>query len=146
MKLALDPSMYRDDLTLEEMVYKTAELGYEYIELSPREDFCPFYKYPKVDSAKIKHLKRLLKDTGVKLSSLLPLYHWTGPDEDRVWPGKGAIDLDAHLSALRDIGFNDVVSVELFRPEYYKLTAEETIKTAKETTEAVVLKYFMKEA
>lgn len=37
MKLALDPSMYRDDLTLEEMVYKTAELGYEYIELSPRE-------------------------------------------------------------------------------------------------------------
>ncbi|WP_438420956.1 2-keto-myo-inositol isomerase [Bacillus siamensis] len=67
-------------------------------------------------------------------------------DEDRVWPGKGAIDLDAHLSALRDIGFNDVVSVELFRPEYYKLTAEETIKTAKETTEAVVSKYFMKEA
>ena len=78
MKLALDPSMYRDDLTLEEMVYKTAELGYEYIELSPREDFCPFYKYPKVDSAKIKQLKRLLKDTGVKLSSLLPLYHWAG--------------------------------------------------------------------
>ena len=28
MKLALDPSMYRDDLTLEETVYKTAELGY----------------------------------------------------------------------------------------------------------------------
>ncbi|MED1738044.1 sugar phosphate isomerase/epimerase [Bacillus swezeyi] len=83
MKLALDPSMYRDDLTLEEMVYKTAELGYEYIELSPREDFCPFYKYPKVDSAKIKQLKRLLRDTGVKLSSLLPLYHWAGPDEER---------------------------------------------------------------
>lgn len=79
MKLALDPSMYRDDLTLEETVYKTAELGYEYIELSPREDFCPFYKYPKVDSAKIKQLKRLLRDTGVKLSSLLPLYHWAGP-------------------------------------------------------------------
>ncbi|MBL4956077.1 2-keto-myo-inositol isomerase [Bacillus velezensis] len=67
-------------------------------------------------------------------------------DEDRVWPGQGAIDLDAHLSALKEIGFNDVVSVELFRPEYYKLTAEETIKTAKETTEAVVSKYFMKEA
>ena len=60
--------------------------------------------------------------------------------------GQGAIDLDAHLSALKEIGFNDVVSVELFRPEYYKLTAEETIKTAKETTEAVVSKYFMKEA
>ncbi|MFP3875405.1 2-keto-myo-inositol isomerase [Bacillus paralicheniformis] len=63
-------------------------------------------------------------------------------DEDRVWPGQGAIDLDAHLSTLKDIGFSDVVSVELFRPEYYKLSAEETIRTAKETTVEVVSKYF----
>ncbi|QHZ45010.1 MULTISPECIES: 2-keto-myo-inositol isomerase [unclassified Bacillus (in: firmicutes)] len=63
-------------------------------------------------------------------------------DEDRVWPGQGAIDLDAHLSTLKEIGFSDVVSVELFRPEYYKLSAEETIKKAKETTVDVVSKYF----
>ncbi|MFP3380413.1 sugar phosphate isomerase/epimerase, partial [Bacillus sp. SIMBA_069] len=34
MKLALDPTMYAN-LSLKEMVDKTAELGYEYIELSP---------------------------------------------------------------------------------------------------------------
>lgn len=63
-------------------------------------------------------------------------------DEDRVWPGLGAIDLDGILSTLKETGFSDVVSVELFRPEYYQLDAEEAIKTAKETTIKVVSKYF----
>lgn len=63
-------------------------------------------------------------------------------DEDRVWPGQGAIDLDGILSVLKEIGYSGVVSVELFRPEYYQLDAEETIKTAKETTLTVVSKYF----
>ncbi|WP_069838356.1 sugar phosphate isomerase/epimerase family protein [Bacillus sp. F56] len=122
MKLALDPSMYRDDLTLEETVYKTAELGYEYIELSPREDFCPFYKYPKVDSAKIKQLKRLLRDTGVKLSSLLPLYHWAGPDEDRrqaaVRNWKRAIEIAVELEV-------DLMNSEFSGSKYDHLTSEE---------------------
>ncbi|MBE6184540.1 2-keto-myo-inositol isomerase [Heyndrickxia ginsengihumi] len=63
-------------------------------------------------------------------------------DEDRVWPGFGAIDLDNILSTLKAIGYSDVVSVELFRPEYYQLTAEETIKTAKDTTLKVISKYY----
>ena len=46
MKLAFDPSMYRDNMSIEDMIYKTADLGYKYIEMSPREDFIPFYKYP----------------------------------------------------------------------------------------------------
>jgi len=63
-------------------------------------------------------------------------------DEDRVWPGLGAIDLDSILTTLKEIGYSDVVSVELFRPEYYKLDAEEAIKTAKETTLKVMSKYY----
>ncbi|MGG0474906.1 2-keto-myo-inositol isomerase [Priestia aryabhattai] len=63
-------------------------------------------------------------------------------DEDRVWPGLGAIDLDSILSTLKEIGFVDVVSVELFRPEYYKLDAEEAIKIAKETTIKVISKHY----
>lgn len=63
-------------------------------------------------------------------------------DDDRVWPGQGAIDLDTLLSTLKEIGYEGVVSVELFRPEYYKLEAEETIKTAKDTTVSVVSKHF----
>ncbi|MBT2758608.1 2-keto-myo-inositol isomerase [Mesobacillus foraminis] len=63
-------------------------------------------------------------------------------DEDRVWPGLGAIDLDGILSILKEIGYSEVVSVELFRPEYYKLEAEEAIKTAKETTVRAVSRHF----
>jgi 2-keto-myo-inositol isomerase len=63
-------------------------------------------------------------------------------DEDRVWPGLGAIDLDSILSTLKEKGYSGAVSVELFRPEYYKLDAEEAIKTAKNTTLEVVLKYY----
>lgn len=63
-------------------------------------------------------------------------------DEDRVWPGLGAIDLDGILSTLKEIGYSEVVSVELFRPEYYKLEAEEAIKTAKETTVKAVSRHF----
>lgn len=63
-------------------------------------------------------------------------------DEDRVWPGLGVIDLNYILSTLKKNGYSDVVSVELFRPEYYKLDAEEAIKTAKETTLQVISKYY----
>ncbi len=81
MKIALDPYMYRH-LPIPKMVEKTAELGFEYIELSPREDFMPFYKYPRVDKARIKELKNALRDTGVQLSSVLPMQHWAGPEEE----------------------------------------------------------------
>ncbi|MBC2117697.1 2-keto-myo-inositol isomerase [Listeria booriae] len=63
-------------------------------------------------------------------------------DDDRVWPGHGAIDLDAHITTLKQIGYSDVVSVELFRPEYYQLTPEETIEKAKTTTLEVISKYY----
>jgi myo-inositol catabolism protein IolH len=80
MRIALDPYMYRN-LSLGKMVDKVAELGYEHIELSPREDFLPFYKAPRVDKARIKEFRKALSDTGVKLSSLLPMYHWAAADE-----------------------------------------------------------------
>jgi 2-keto-myo-inositol isomerase len=63
-------------------------------------------------------------------------------DEDRVWPGLGAIDLAAIFSTLKEKGYNDAVSVELFRPEYYQLNAEEAIKTAKETTIKAISEYY----
>jgi myo-inositol catabolism protein IolH len=111
-------------LTLKEMVDKTAELGYEYIELSPREDFCPFYKYPKVDKGHIKQLKGYLRDAGVKISSLLPLYYWAGPDEDRrqaaVRNWKRAIEVAVELevdlmnSEFNGSKFDSVVCEEKF--------------------------------
>lgn len=63
-------------------------------------------------------------------------------DDKRLWPGDGAIDLDQILSTLKDIGYDEMVSVELFRPEYWDWDIEETIKTGKEKTINVVSKYF----
>lgn len=100
MKIAVDPTMIRH-LSLTEMVRTVADLGYEYIELSPREDFLPFFIHPRADDDKVAELKRALDETGVKIASVLPLYRWSGPDEDerqaavRYW--KRAIEITAQL-------------------------------------------------
>src|SRR5919198_568098 len=59
-----------------------AELGYQYIEMSPREDFLPFFLHPRAGSEQIAAFKRELGAAGVEVSSVLPLYKWSGPDED----------------------------------------------------------------
>lgn len=100
MKIAVDPYMLRH-LSLTEMVHTVADIGYERIELSPREDFIPFFVHPRADDGKVAELKRALNETGVQLSSVLPLYRWSGPDEDerqaavRYW--KRAIEITAEL-------------------------------------------------
>ena len=42
MRIALDPYMHRH-LSLEDLPRKVAELGYEWIELSPRDDFLAWW-------------------------------------------------------------------------------------------------------
>lgn len=81
MKLAYDPSMFRDNTSFHDMIEKTARLGYKYIELSPRQDFIWFYQYPKVNTTMIKNVKKWLSDAGMKLSSVLPVQQWSSPDE-----------------------------------------------------------------
>jgi len=81
MKIALDPYMFRTTPLLE-LPALVAELGYEYIELSPREDFTPFFLHPRADDATVKAFKKALDAAGVKVASHLPLYRWSGPDED----------------------------------------------------------------
>jgi myo-inositol catabolism protein IolH len=82
VKLALDPYMLRS-VPLLELPGVVAELGYEWIELSPRDDFMPFFLHPRVDDAGIKRFKRALDAAGVGIASNLPLYRWSGPDEDQ---------------------------------------------------------------
>ncbi|WP_426565043.1 sugar phosphate isomerase/epimerase family protein [Angustibacter sp. McL0619] len=81
MKLALDPYMFRD-VPLLELPAIVAELGYEWIELSPREDFTPFFDHPRVDDGTARRFRSELTAAGVGVSSLLPLYRWSGPDEE----------------------------------------------------------------
>ena len=81
MKLALDPYKFRTTPLLE-LPGLVADLGYEYIELSPREDFTPFFLHPRADDGRVAGFKKALDAAGVAVASHLPLYRWSGPDED----------------------------------------------------------------
>jgi myo-inositol catabolism protein IolH len=100
MKIALDPYMFRR-VPLTKLPGVVADLGYEYLELSPREDFIPFFQHPRVDTATIRSFRHALDTAGVKVSSLLPLFRWSGPDETerqaavRYW--KRSIEIAAEL-------------------------------------------------
>jgi myo-inositol catabolism protein IolH len=100
MQIALDPYMFRN-LPIGQMVRTVAELGYQYIELSPRDDFVPFFVHPRADRDRESELRSALRETGVRLASMLPLYRWSGPDEDerqaavRYW--KRAIEIAVEL-------------------------------------------------
>ncbi|HEU4347553.1 MAG TPA: sugar phosphate isomerase/epimerase family protein, partial [Actinoplanes sp.] len=100
MKIALDPYMLRK-VPLLELPRLVADLGYRYIELSPRDDFLPFFLHPRVDDAGVAAFKRELAAAEVEVASVLPLYRWSGPDEDarraavRYW--KRAIEITVDL-------------------------------------------------
>lgn len=100
MKIALDPYMLRRTPLLE-LPRVVAELGYHHIELSPRDDFLPFFLHPRVDTAGVAAFRRELAAAEVSVASVLPLYRWSGPDEDerqaavRYW--KRAIEITVDL-------------------------------------------------
>ena len=81
MKLAVDPHMIRSTPLLE-LPGLVAELGYTAIELSPRDDFLPFFLHPRAGREQIAGFRRELDAAGVEIASVLPLYRWSGPDED----------------------------------------------------------------
>jgi myo-inositol catabolism protein IolH len=80
MRIALDPFMHRH-LSLEELPKKARELGYDWLELSPRADFLEWFKSPRVFPERIRKFKQALKDHEVKIASLLPMYRWASNDE-----------------------------------------------------------------
>jgi myo-inositol catabolism protein IolH len=100
MKIALDPYMFRSTPLLE-LPGVVAELGFEHIELSPREDLTPFFLHPRADDGTVRKFKRALDAAGVEVACHLPLYRWAGPDEDerqaavRYW--KRAIQITVDL-------------------------------------------------
>lgn len=100
MRLALDPYMFRSTPLLE-LPGLVAELGYQWIELSPRDDFLPFFNHARVNDATVAAFRKELAAAGVGISSVLPLYKWSGPDEQdrqaavRYW--KRAIRITADL-------------------------------------------------
>jgi myo-inositol catabolism protein IolH len=100
VKIALDPYMLRK-VPLQQLPRLVSDLGYRYLELSPRDDFLPFFLHPRVDRAGVAAFRRALAEADVEVASVLPLYKWSGPDEDerqaavRYW--KRAIEITVEL-------------------------------------------------
>ena len=81
MKIALDPYMHRH-IPLEELPAFVKEMGYDYIELSPRADFLQWWTRPRVFPARAKAFKQAMKIEGVELATLQPMYRWSSPYKD----------------------------------------------------------------
>ena len=83
MKLALDPQLFYVTNSVYELPDIVAGLGYEWMELSPKADFVPFFRYPRIDDGGVRKLKKIAGDAGVGIASVLPVQRWSGPDEDQ---------------------------------------------------------------
>src|SRR5438477_3881166 len=81
MRIAFDPTPLHATHAFLDFPRVTAELGFEWIQLSPHVDFMPFFRHPRADRALIGATKRALTAAGVKVSSLLPVQRWSWPDE-----------------------------------------------------------------
>jgi myo-inositol catabolism protein IolH len=82
MKIAFDPDVIRY-MSITDMVHQIKEWGFNYIEQSPHPQILPFYKHPKAGKEIIDEYKKVLKETGVQISSMIPIYNWSHPEENR---------------------------------------------------------------
>jgi myo-inositol catabolism protein IolH len=80
-KIALDPNMYHPHLSVADELRKAADLGYEYLELSPRPDWFFWHRHPKADDDLIAETRKAAGETGVSILSLVPVFNWSSPDE-----------------------------------------------------------------
>ena len=83
MKLALDPQMFYASSSVYELPDIVASLGYDWMELSPKADFVPFFKYPRVDDAGVKRLKKLAVTPASASPRCCRCCVGPGPDEDQ---------------------------------------------------------------
>ncbi|WIE62373.1 sugar phosphate isomerase/epimerase family protein [Curtobacterium sp. MCLR17_032] len=81
-KIALDPTPFHHDLGLLEFPRKVADLGYEYLQLTPHRDFIPFHRHPKADDDLVDAFAAACVDAGVQVASVLPVLRWSGPDRE----------------------------------------------------------------
>jgi myo-inositol catabolism protein IolH len=80
MKLALDPFMFRSR-PIAEVAGIAAELGYPALELTPREDFLPYYARPRAHKQRVNEFKAAISGAGLELASVMVLYDWACADE-----------------------------------------------------------------
>ncbi|MBJ8343874.1 sugar phosphate isomerase/epimerase [Antrihabitans sp. YC2-6] len=115
MKIALDPTPFHSTHRLLEFPRLAADLGYEYLQLTPHADMIPFFNHPKANDELVAKFRKACADAGVGIASVLPVLRWSGPDEDareaavRYW--KRAIQITV------DLGVNVMNTEFSGRPE-----------------------------
>lgn len=82
VKIALDPTPFHHTHSLLEFPALAAELGYEYLQLTPHPDFIPFFNHARADDDLVKQLKKSVKDAGIQIASTLPVLRISSPDAD----------------------------------------------------------------
>lgn len=82
MKIALDPTPFFSTHELLEFPRVVADVGYEWVQLTPHPDLIPFFSHPRADAELLRDIKKSCSDAGVGISSLLPVLRWSGPDEE----------------------------------------------------------------
>ena len=88
MKIAQDPTPFHHTHELLDFPKVVADLGYEWIQLTPHRDLVPFFRHPKADDALVKALRKSCDDAGVGIASILPVQRISGPDE---WARQAAV-------------------------------------------------------
>lgn len=63
-------------------------------------------------------------------------------DNNRLMPGEGAIDLKRIFTILKKLGYESMVSIELFRPEYWDWPDEQNIRVSYEKTCEAIRPFF----
>lgn len=81
VRIALDPNMYYRSMSTAQTLFKAKELGFNYVELSPNEEFHFWHHYPKADDEFVAGLVRAQRDSGVSIATLNPVFNWSSPDE-----------------------------------------------------------------
>ncbi|MFD5597471.1 sugar phosphate isomerase/epimerase family protein [Streptomyces griseorubiginosus] len=130
MKLALDPQMFYSTHSVLELPDLVASAGYSWMELSPKDDFIPFFRHPRADDATVAKLRKRAADAGVGIASVLPVLRWSGPGEEerqaavRAW--KRAIRMTV------DLGVDTMNSEFNGRPEGAEFTESQFLRSMDE--------------
>ena len=81
MRIAFDPTPLHSTHSFLDFPRVAADLGYEWIQLSPHADFLPFFRHPRVDRELLDATKQAVASAGIQISSLLPVQRWSSPEE-----------------------------------------------------------------
>mgnify|MGYP000137184869 CR=1 FL=1 len=82
VKIALDPTPFHHTHSLLEFPAVAAELGYEYLQMTPHADFIPFFNHPRADDELVNKMKKAVSAAGIKIASTLPVLRISSPDPD----------------------------------------------------------------